>query len=290
MPRRLTAYLLLAACLAACTPAAPAPAAVPPTPPPTVLPTMPPPAALPAAVTFEVPTGNPPVLDGTLSPGEWDGARREMMSGGSESLLMHSGGYLYIAMRNTGPNNTLRNSRIIGSLCLDRGGEVAIMHSSRALGTIVYRPSGDAWQPDANVDWGAPETDMGAAAQAQRQEFLDGNGWVASLAVMGAPEDTEYKIVMPAGGLRLAMAFVPLNSPDVAYWPAGLADDCAEIKLVLGDVIPALHFAPESWALLTPSSAPPPPTALPTVLPALDGRGGGVLALPRWDAGSASMR
>jgi TolB protein len=64
----------------------------------------------------------------------------------------------------------------------------------------------------------------------------------------------------------------------VAYWPTGLTDGCATLELVHGDAIDAPRFAPESWALLTPSAAPPPPTAVATALPALDGRGGGVLA------------
>lgn len=276
MTRPRIVCLLLVACLAACTPVAPAPTAAPTALLPTALPpTAPPPTVTPppAAVTLEVPTGNPPVLDGTMSPGEWDAAHIEKMSDGSELFLMHNGGYLYLAMRNRQPNLD-----IIGSLCLDRGDEVAILHSSAALGTAVYRAAGDAWERVQAFVWRARQTDNGAAAQAAREEFLESDGWVASLAVMGVPEETEYKIVMPAGGVRLAAVFNQLYARYVAYWPAGLTDSCATLALVQGNEVDALRFAPESWALLTPSSAPPPPTAVATALPALDGRGDGVLA------------
>ena len=37
-----------------------------------------------------VPPGNPPIIDDTLSAGEWDDAATELLSDGSELLLMHA--------------------------------------------------------------------------------------------------------------------------------------------------------------------------------------------------------
>ena len=58
-------------------------------------PTAPPLAAQTAII---VPQGNPPAIDGTISPVEWDDASIETFAEGSELLLMHADGYLYLGI------------------------------------------------------------------------------------------------------------------------------------------------------------------------------------------------
>jgi hypothetical protein len=87
-----------------------------------------------------VPQGKPIAIDGTISPGEWDNAGVETFSDNSELLLMHSEGYLYLGIRANTPE------MIAGNIFIDRGDEIAILHSSAALGTALYERGIDSWQ------------------------------------------------------------------------------------------------------------------------------------------------
>ena len=46
-----------------------------------------------------IPLGNPPALDGTISPGEWEQAAIEFFADSSQLLLMQDGGFLYVGIR-----------------------------------------------------------------------------------------------------------------------------------------------------------------------------------------------
>jgi predicted alpha/beta-hydrolase family hydrolase len=275
----LTLIILVSACGPAAPTAAPvSPTAspVPATPvPPTATPISPTPAptALPGALMVAAPPGNPPTLDGTLSPGEWDSARREKFSDGSELLLMQNGGYLYLGIRAAGHS--------IWSVFLDRGDEIAVLHSSGSLGTAVYKRTESDWQPTRTFAWTLQDKSNSETARQQREQFLEKEGWLASLGTMGKPEEVEFQLAMPQGTLRLAVVFpLPLNYDEAALWPAGFDDDVRTIDLVEGDTPAQLRFSLERWGVVTvatatgassavaPSASEAAPTIQPTSLPA----------------------
>ena len=225
--------------------ATPAPTAtdLPPTPSATPGPTPTVTPIAPDDLELDAPMGNPPTLDGTLSADEWSGARAVSLDGG-ELHIMHDGVYLYLGIRSDVPG--------LGSVCVDRGEKVSILHSSASLGTAVYERDGEDWEQSRDFVWtnGTPS-------------FLEREGWLASDANEGASGEMEYQIMMPEGALRLAVTY--LKEPDFASataWPAHLADDCRKIELLQGYAPARVQLFPETWMTVTAStvSAPPPPT------------------------------
>jgi len=188
-----------------------------------------------------VPAGNPPTIDGILAPGEWDGAAVETFADGSELLLLQEGDYLYLGVRANTPG------MIVGNVFILRGDEIAILHSSAALGTALYQKEEDSWQQIQNFNWQCREPGSSEAAQAERDAFLLGEGWVAANARMGTPHELEYQIELKDETIRMAVNFIRAsNQNEKIPWPADLKDDC--IKLTPGGLPEVLYFSPEQWA------------------------------------------
>jgi len=200
--------------------------------------------AAPAAEGIAVPADSPPVIDGTISPGEWDRARVEHFADWSELLLMHADGALYLGIR------SVTEEMIVANVFLDLGEEIAILHTSAALGTARYARGADAWHLTQDFDWCCRSTLETPAAQAARDAFLQSDGWTSINARVGAPDEVEIQIEIPADTMRLAVNILRSSNPDEkAPWPADLDDDC--ILPTPGGLPESLHFAPETWALIT---------------------------------------
>ena len=190
-----------------------------------------------------VPSGNPPTIDGTLSPGEWDNAKVETFADGSELLLTYAGNYLYLGIRSNTPG------MIAGNVLIKRGDEIAILHSSAALGTAIYQHGEDSWHQIQNFTWCCRDTSNSESSQADREEFLQDEGWVAVNSRMGIPEELEYQIDVTGAPIQLAVNFLRASNPNEKIpWPADLDDDC--IKPTPGGLPENLFFSPEQWATL----------------------------------------
>jgi len=208
---------------------------------------------VPASPVLSVPPGNSPVLDGLLSPGEWDGALRQEFTDGGELLLMHSDGYLYLAVR----TNFATPADVVSAVCLARGDQVSILHSSASLGTAIFERDSAKWQATQTFDWALNELSADPAeAERQRQTYLAENRWLATLGTATTTGEVEYQITAPERLFSLAMAYLlpPRTSRlEAAWWPANLADDCRKISLLQGDSGQGkstplrLKFAPETW-------------------------------------------
>ncbi len=165
--------------------------------------------------------GLPPVMDGTISPGEWDGAQREQFSDGSDLLLMRHGGYLYLGIRAT----TL--GMLAGNVFVQQNHQIAILHASAALGTAIYQEGSDTWQQSQDFSWRCRKTGHSEVAQAERAAFLQTESWVASNSRMGMPNELEYQLKIDGSTLHLAVIFLKADDPSVKIpWPAELKDDC----------------------------------------------------------------
>ena len=207
-----------------------------------------------AGLALKVPQGNPPTLDGVLSPGEWDGALQEQFTDGGKLLLMRDEKYLYVGLR---ANIT---DILVASVCFNHDEEVAIHHSSAALGTAVFQRADNGWQQTRPFVWTLRDTSNSATAQQRRLAFLEKEGWVASLGTMGTPNETEFQFAIPKDTLRFAIAYLlPPNYDKAAWWPAGIADDCRKVELLQGnmgeslDPSARLQFSPEEWVTITAS-------------------------------------
>ena len=138
---------------------------------------------------------------------------------------------------------------IVGNVFINRGDEIAILHSSAALGTAIYQNGEDSWQQIQNFIWRCRDTSNSESAQAERFEFLLEEDWVAANAGMGTPNELEYQIKITNQDLRLAVNFIRASNPDDKIpWPPDLGDDC--IKLTPGGLPPDMHFSPELWGMI----------------------------------------
>ena len=202
----------------------------------------------PAGPIIAIPNGNLPTLDGTMSADEWSDAKQELFFDGSELLMKHHEGYLYLGIRASAPG------MIVGNIFVNRGDRVSILHSSAALGTAIYEKSADGFQQTQDFVWRCRSSSNSPSAQAERDAFLQQEGWVADNSYMGTPQELEYKIAMPNGSLRLAVTFTPASDISVRiYWPLGLADDCT--KSPQGEFPTIMQFSPSTWATVTAEDA-----------------------------------
>lgn len=220
----------------------PTPVPVPPAEPSPVPPTETPAptAGLPA---LAVPPGEAPTIDGTLSPGEWEGAVVEAFADGSELLLQYEEPYLYLAIRSSTPE------MIVGNIFVEDGDTIRILHSSAALGTAIYQKEADAWRLAQGFDWRCRNSSDSAPAKAERDLFLQEEGWLAANSRMGTPNELEYQIEATRGPVRLAANLLRSSEPDTKVpWPADLDDDC--IKPTPGGMPEQMEFAPGRWVVV----------------------------------------
>ncbi|MBU8914371.1 MAG: hypothetical protein KOO61_10140 [Spirochaetales bacterium] len=61
---------------------------------------------------------------------------------------------------------------IVGNIFLDNGDEIAILHSSAALGAATYQKEAGSWRLTQGFVWSGRRTDDGETAQAERDAFL----------------------------------------------------------------------------------------------------------------------
>ena len=197
-------------------------------------------STVPTDLIVNIPNGNHPTLDGTISPDEWSDAKQELFSDGSELLMMHHEGYLYVGLRANTPG------MIVGNIFVEHNNRVLIFHTSAALGTAIYEKRSDIWEQTQAFSWRCRSTNNSASAIAEREEFFQQEGWLASNSRMGIPQELEYKISLPNGSLRLAVTFTRASDTSTRiYWPVSLEDDCT--KAPQGEFPTSLQFAPSTW-------------------------------------------
>ena len=191
-------------------------------------------------VSLDVPVGAPPTLDGTHADGEWDAAAVDAFADGSELRLLQADGFLYLGIQSVDPEV------IAANIFIQVGDEIFILHSSAALGTAIYQAGEDEWQQTQDFTWQCRDTSFSEEAQAERQAFLQTEGWVAANGFMGTPNQLEYQIAIPATGFRLAAVIIKTSQPfDKIPWPPELDDDTV---LHTPDGLPKVfQFSTERW-------------------------------------------
>ena len=196
------------------------------------------------ALSIPVFTGAPPNLDGDIDPGEWDQATSEFFADGSELLLMRTGDMLYLAIR----ANTAQ--MIVGNVYLQREDKISIMHASAALGTAIYAREDQSWMQVQNFTWRCRAAGFNEEAIAEREEFLQEEGWLANNSRMGNFNELEYQIEIGTG--ITALAVVLLQEQDPHPYPAGLDDD--SVQLFSGGIPEEMRFSTNLWAPITIST------------------------------------
>ena len=205
---------------------------------PTETETLPPPISPDLIIT--IPNGNPADLDGIISADEWKNAKQESFSDGSELLLMHNEGYLYLGIRANTPG------MIVGNIFIDQNDQVSIFHSSAALGTAIYEKRSDGWEQIQAFSWRCRSANNSPSAKAEREAFFQQEHWLANNSRMGTPQELEYKIAMPEGSLRIAATFTRASETSTRiYWPTSLEDDSTVQPQ--GEYPTTMQFSPTTW-------------------------------------------
>ncbi len=192
---------------------------------------------------LKVPLGIPPEIDGILSSGEWDGALVETFADGSKLYLLQTVDYLYLGIQ----ANTF--GMIAGNLFIHQGNEIAILHSSAALGTAIYLKDEYSWKQIQDFTWCCRSTGNSESAQIERVEFLHEEGWLAANGRMGTPNELEYQIKIADQNIRISTVYIKGTYPyEKVPWPADLDDDC--ILPTPGGLPEELYFSPGKWRML----------------------------------------
>ena len=167
-----------------------------------------------------VPVGRHPIIDGTLSTGEWDDAVVGTFADDSQLLLMQAEDYLYLGIM------TDENQPFACNVYILRGDKITVLHSSAALGTAIYQKAESNWQQTQNFNWQLRDTSNSESAQTERAAFLKTEGWLAANGNMGNPNELEYQIKIQEQNLRIAVVFTKSTPPyEKVPWPANLDDD-----------------------------------------------------------------
>jgi hypothetical protein len=198
----------------------------------------------PSLLIPEIPQENAPLIDGTLSPGEWDTALQESFADGSQLSLLVSGGTLYLNIHDQ-PLDV-----IIGNVYINRGDEIAILHASAALGSAIYKKTGEEWTMTKDFIWSCRDSSNSEAARTEREVFLQQERWIASIAGMGNIDGLEYQIDLSGASMQMAITIHKESDPSMRFtWPAGTQDD--PLEQFVSDFPTSLTFYPEGWAKIT---------------------------------------
>lgn len=196
-----------------------------------------------SAVSGQAPGENSapePIIDGKLDLGEWDQADLYYFEDGSELFLTINGGYLFLAVRTGIPD------RIAGNVFVQKGDQIAIYHTSAALGTAVYQNAGEKWIKTEDFDWCCRSRIDSEDARTNREHFLGQEGWLGVNSFLGNKNEFEYKIQLSGSEVYLAVNFLSADTPGLKYvWPTDIVDGPAQP--VDGGLPEQMEFDPVKW-------------------------------------------
>jgi hypothetical protein len=181
-----------------------------------------------------------PTLDGTIAPGEYDGATTLTGSAGLVVHIRPMDDAVYIAARGT-PGG-------YPHLAISRGDTVLLLHASAALATARFAGAADRKnQVHGFTTFAVRNAGTSATGIAAREQFYRREGWTATTVEMGQGM-TEFKVarsLMPRGA-PLVVAFWS-EGGGVQRWPAAIDDDAVGVRMVQGWLPTSARFAVAEW-------------------------------------------
>jgi hypothetical protein len=160
--------------------------------------------------------------------------------GPGRALLRRDGEVLHVSME--------VQQRGIGSLLVQSGDRLWVLHASAALGTGVYRRDGEAWRRVQDFEYRC--RDAGDAAC--RAAFRARDGWIANVARGGA--DRRFELDLPHFGPspRIAVTYLILEPESAVGWPATVDDDAVSLPVQEGRLPETMRVRLEQWATIPP--------------------------------------
>lgn len=189
-----------------------------------------------------VPSGEPPTLDGTLEPEEWEGATIVRLDPVGEAFLRRDEEALYVGLRVGG--------KCIASLALMQDDELRVLHASASIATAEYVRSGEVWNATRKFQWRCRQ----GIADPDCERFLAEEGWLATTTRDGRDGETEYRIerrLLDGASLRIAIVVCRLQPMPLTAcaWPDTVRDDTRNQELIMGKT-PDLELEPGTWGQL----------------------------------------
>ena len=136
------------------------------------------------------------------------------MTDGSPLAWMRSGDTLYVALR----GHSLGAVNL--AIAIDR--ELWILHSSAALGSMLYIEDDGVWTLAHDFEWCC----RGANNEAARLALIEDEGWQANIGFAGDPGIVEYEVTLPWIDAAAAVAYRTENA-DPEFWPTDLTPEAA---------------------------------------------------------------
>jgi hypothetical protein len=164
---------------------------------------------------LDVPVGEPPVVDGVLSPNEWVNAAHTTMSDDSDLYWVYANDMLYVAVKslNMGSMN----------LAIQYEDQVRILHSSAALGSAIYEKRVDGWHLTQDFSWCC----RSKINFDEMEQLFQDEGWLATIGYLGTPGEVEFQVVVPDGEVRVAVSYM-FSESQVSFWPEDLSQSAVD--------------------------------------------------------------
>lgn len=162
------------------------------------------------------------------------------MTDGTTLSWMRTDETLYVALRghNLGAVN----------LAIATADELWILHSSAALGSVLYTANRQTWTLAHDFDWCC----RGANNETGRQALLEDEGWQANIGFARDPGTVEYEVTLPWNGAAVAVSY-QTEVTDPAFWPADLTtESTAEL---IGPFPDEASFHLGEWYHLAPADS-----------------------------------
>jgi hypothetical protein len=184
-------------------------------------------------------------MDGTLSPGEWDDALLLSLSADFAVFVKHANGYLFLGIQAT--------TQGVPSPMIVRGGEIYVLHASAALGTAIYAQQEDMWSMTQAFTWQCRTLGFSEAAIAERNQFLEAEGWLATIGSLGTPTMFEYQILLDEEPLQMLFLFLATTTPlQIVSWPESQEVTASYLDMITGPIPDRAIFDLNDWGILLP--------------------------------------
>ena len=94
----------------------------------------------------------------------------------------------------------------------------------------------EGWLRTQSFDWTWWAEEDALAARQQQEDFLQTEGWLASVMDTGSPGEMKYQIAWRGSPLRLAVTFFTGDGTNerTAWWPEQVQDACCNTSLIQG--------------------------------------------------------
>jgi len=194
-----------------------------------------------------------PEIDGSIQAEEWKDANVWNLEGGGQLYLLTAGDHLFLAIRALPPG------MIVGNVFLSVGNEVKVLHSSAALGTMIFQEDGSSWLKIKDFEWCCRSRVDDTSSREARKALYDRDGWLGANSFLGVENELEYKIRLDGSESALALNYLRADGTAAKQvWPAGLSDGVSWPSE--GGFPNLMEFSPEYWHPLKTASSEIPPS------------------------------